>query len=70
MKKAPVFGWDKKVTVRGVRVVLPADRAPAKDHFVLGQGARLVGEDELDLAEVLRYVEGAADHGRVGLLVI
>lgn len=53
-----------------MRVLHPGHGAAAEHHLVLGQRARLVGEDVLHLAEVLCDVESPALQVGVRLLVI
>ena len=47
-----------------------ADGAAAELHLVAGEGARLVGKDVLDLAELLDEGGGAAEGGGVRLGVV
>lgn len=53
-----------------VRVLAAHDRATPEHHFVLGERPCLVREDVLDLAQVLRDVEGSALNGHIGLFVV
>lgn len=46
------------------------DGASAEHHLVLREGARLVGEDVVDLPEVLCDVQSSTLHAAVCLLVI
>lgn len=57
-------------TIFLVRILAAHDGAAPEHHPVLRQRARLVGEDVLDLAQVLRDVEGTTLDGRVGLFVV
>lgn len=57
-------------TIFLVRVLAAHDRATPEHHLVLGERPCLVREDVLDLAQVLRDVEGSALNGHIGLFVI
>ena len=54
----------------GVRIVPAAHRAAAEHHLVLCQSPGLVGEDVLDLAQVLGDVESPGQERSVGWLVV
>ena len=54
----------------GVRIVPAAHGAAAEHHLVLCQSPGLVGEDVLDLAQVLSDVEGPGQERSVGWLVV
>lgn len=58
------------LTVVDVRILHAEDAAAAEHHLVLRQGSRLVGEQVLDLAQVLGDVEGPALDPGVQLLVV
>lgn len=60
----------QRFTVLLVRVLRAHDGAPAEHHLVLGESARLVGEDVLDLPQVLGDVQRLALDVRVRLLVV
>lgn len=60
----------QRFTVLLVRVLRAHDGAPAEHHLVLGESAGLVGEDVLDLPQVLGDVERLALDVRVRLLVV
>lgn len=53
-----------------MRVLRAHDGAPAEHHLVLGESAGLVGEDVLDLPEVLGDVQRLALDASVRLLVV
>lgn len=57
-------------TVFLVRILAAHDGAAPEHHLVLSQRPRLVREEVLDLAQVLRDVEGPALNGRIGLFVV
>ena len=50
--------------------VLARDGAPFEDHLVLGEGAGLVAEHVLHLAQLLGDIEGPTLHTLVVLLVV
>ncbi len=49
---------------------MPVDGRLLEDHDVLGERARLVAEEDLDLAELLVEIGWVALGGLVGLLVV
>lgn len=51
-------------------VVDASDRASAKYHVVLGQGAGLVGKHVLDLAEFFRNVQRSTFYSFVQFLIV
>lgn len=57
-------------TIFLVTILSAHDGAAPEHHLVLGQRPRLVGEDVLDLAQVLGDVQGSALNGQIGLLVV
>lgn len=62
--------WLSVLTVVHVGVLHPKDAAAAEHHLVLRQGSGLVGEQVLDLAQVLSDVEGPALDPGVQLFVV
>ena len=57
-------------TVLMMRVLGSSDGAASEQHAVLGQSSGLVRKDVLDLAQVLRDVQGPALNARVQSLVV
>lgn len=57
-------------TIFLVRILAAHDGATSEHHLVLCQGPRLIGEDVLDLAQVLRDIEGSTLNGQIGLFII
>lgn len=53
-----------------MRILAAHDGATPEHHLVLGQRPRLVREDVLDLAQVLRDVEGSTLNGQIGLFIV
>lgn len=53
-----------------MRIFNPIDAATAEHHLVLGQSSSLIGEQVLDLPQILRDVEGPALDSGVQLLVV
>ena len=62
--------WRQSLTSEVVGVVEATDGAAAKHHLIFGERSRLVGEDVLDLPEVLVDVERPALEGLVSGLVV
>lgn len=58
------------LTIFLMRVFHPEDTAAAEHHLVLCQSSRLIGEQVLDLTQVLSDVEGPALDPGVQLLVV
>lgn len=50
-------------TIFLVRILAAHDGTTSEYHLVLCQGPRLIGEDVLDLAQVLRDIEGSTLNG-------
>lgn len=63
-------GKSERFTILLVRVLRAHDGAPAEHHLVLGESARLVGEDVLDLAQILGDVQRFALDAGVRILVV
>lgn len=57
-------------TIFLVRILAAHDGTTPEHHLVLGQRPCLVGEDVLDLAQVLSDVEGSTLNGQIGLFVV
>lgn len=58
------------LTIFLVRVLNPINTAAAEHHLVLRQSSRLISEEVLDLAQVLRDVQGPTLNPGIQLLVV